>query len=387
MAVRKRPTGRPGRQPTVGDLCVVMEAAVAPTWAAAEWDNVGLLVGERSRPARRALLTIDLTPAVLDEAIGGRFDVILAYHPPIFRAVKRMTPDRAVQEGLAAAALAHRIAIYSPHTALDAAPGGTNDTLAALAGLCDATPFQAAAGPKRECKLVVFVPDAAVSRVAEAVFDAGGGWIGEYKCCSFRTPGQGSFWGTAGTHPVVGERGKLELVGETRLEIIFPRGLIAEVTRAVRSAHPYEEPAFDIYPLEPLPRRGTGQGRIGRFPKPVSLGALAQHLVRKTGSANAAIVGRSGQRLRRGFVCVGAAGSLPLEVPGDPCGPGDVVLTGEVRHHEALRYQRIGAAVIALGHWASERPVLRPLAARLRRLVPGLAVTVSRKDRDPFTSV
>jgi len=360
---------------------------IAPTPAAEEWDNVGLLVGRRTWPLRRVLLTIDLTAAVLAEALGSRCDAILAYHPPIFRAVKRLIPSATEQEGLAAEALSRRIAVYSPHTALDAAQGGTNDTLADLAGLTDLSPFSPSAAIRDECKLVVFVPNAQVEKVAEAVFAAGGGRIGAYEKCSYRLSGEGTFFGTVATSPVVGKKGRLERVAETRLEVVFPLRRLAEVVAAVRGSHPYEEPAFDVYPLQSPPEGSVGQGRAGRFARPVSLGALGRLLAKKTRAANAVIVGRPGQRLSRGLVCVGAAGSLPFEIPDRPCGPGDVVITGEIRHHDALRYQRCGAAAIALGHWASERPVLRPLAKRLRPLLPAVSVTISRKDCDPFGSV
>lgn len=378
-------SARSRESPSVNDLCDVMER-IAPTWAAADWDNVGLLVGDRAWPARRVLLSIDMTPAVLDEATRGKFDVILAYHPPIFQAVKRLLPDHTTQDGLAAAALADRIAIYSPHTALDAASGGTNDTLAALAGLKELMPLQAVAESRPTCKLVVFVPDAQVDKVAEAVFAAGAGHIGDYEQCSFRLRGQGTFFGKEATRPAVGKKGRLERVSETRLEVVFLERLLGNVTAALRQAHPYEEPAFDVYRLQEPPDGQVGQGRIGRFTKSVTLAALARSLASKTGASNVVIVGRPGQRLRRGLVCVGAAGSLPFEVPAHPCQEGDVILTGEIRHHDALRYQRCGTAAIALGHWASERPVLKLLGARLRREMPAISTTVSRKDRDPFTA-
>lgn len=360
---------------------------IAPTATAAEWDNVGLLVGCPDWPARRVLLTIDTTPAVLDEAVKGRCDAVLSYHPLLFRAVKRLLPGRSNQEGLAAEALSRNVAVYSPHTALDAAPGGTNETLAALAGLVDVAPFEPAAGSTRQCKLVVFIPEAHVDRVAQAVFNAGAGAIGDYRKCSYRLHGQGTFLGTEGTHPTVGRKGRLEHVDEVRLEVVFPHGRLADVTAAVRRAHPYEVPAFDVYPLVAPPDAESGQGRVGRFDKPVGLAALATTLQKKTGAKNVAIVGKAGQKVRRGLVRVGAASSLPFDRPQTPCGPGDVVLTGEIRHHDALRYERAGATAIALGHWASERPVLTPLAGWMKRLLPGARILLSRKDRDPFDAV
>lgn len=360
--------------------------AIAPRWSAAEWDNVGLLVGSPDWPLRRLLLAIDLTPDVLEEAVRGRFDAVLAYHPPIFRATKRMIADSRRQEGLAAAALAERIAVYSPHTALDAAPGGTNDTLASLCGLEETEPVESLSPSRDEYKLVTFVPPAQLEAVAEAMFAAGAGRIGDYERCSYRLNGQGTFFGTASTSPAVGRRGRLETVNETRIEVVVPPAALAEVVAALRRAHPYEEPAFDVYPLRAPPEAARGQGRVGRWPQPVAVGRLARMLARKTGAANVSIVGNAGARAVRGLVCVGAAGSLPFEITGRPLGPGDVVITGEIRHHDALAYERCGAAAIALGHWTSERPVLTPLASRLRRMLRGVSVTVSRRDRDPFRS-
>ncbi len=376
----------PNKNTSVADFCTAMED-IAPTATAADWDNVGLLVGADDWPLRRGLLTIDTTPPVLDEAIKGRYDAVLSYHPLIFRAVKRLLPNRSQQEGLAAEALSRRIAIYSPHTALDAAPGGTNETLAVLAGLVDTAPFEPVTDSARQCKLVVFVPQAQADRVAEAVFNAGAGKIGDYEKCSYRLQGQGTFFGRPDTAPAVGRKGKLERVDEVRLEIVFPERRLADVTAAIRQAHPYEEPAFDVYPLVPSPRADSGQGRVGPFDKPVKLAALAATLQEKTGAKNVTLVGKVSQKIRRGLVCVGAAGSLPFDLPASPCGPGDVIITGEIRHHDALRYDRCGAAVIALGHWASERPVLKPLARQLKQRLPGATFALSRKDRDPFEAV
>ncbi len=394
------------RSMTVGKLCNAMEQ-IAPTWAAAEWDNVGLLAGDPDRPLRRALLTIDMTPAVLHEAIDARVDAIVSYHPPIFRAVKRFVvePRGGGTEALAAAAFANGIAVYSPHTALDSAPGGTNDAIVALCKLKDVRPFEAARKKSSEAKLVTFVPVEQVTNVAEALFAAGAGRIGEYEKCSYRVRGQGTFFGTDATNPAVGRKGRLEHVEEMRIEVLVPLRKLDAVVAAMRKTHPYEEPAFDLYPLESHPDRQLGQGRIGKFAKPVTLRGLARALARKTGARNVQLIEATSRRLAHGIrrmatrrpvqhrqdarchtalICVGSAGTLPFEIPDRQCGPGDVVITGEIRHHDALAYQRAGVSAIALGHWASERPVLTPLATRLRALLPGVAVVVSRGDGDPF---
>ena len=369
----------------VADLCDAMEK-IAPTWAAAEWDNVGLLVGDAKWAARRVLLTIDLTSAVLTEAKRTRCQAIVSYHPPIFRAIKRLLANATSQEGIAAQALSERIAIYSPHTALDAATGGTNDSLAKLCDVIDARPFHAASPPGETFKLVVFIPRANVEAVAEALYAAGAGRIGEYEKCSYRIEGLGTFLGGESTQPAVGRRGRLERVEEIRLEVVVPGGALHRVIASLYRAHPYEEPAFDVYPLKQSEKEPIGQGRMGNLKKPMSLGVLAKRLQRMTGAQCVQIVGQRAAKIRRAFICAGAAGRLPLEA-GEPCGKGDVVITGEIRHHDALQYERFGAAAIALGHWASERPVLRPLERALKKSVPAIEFVISRADCDPLRGV
>ncbi len=375
-----------GRGRTVADLCEAMDR-IAPTWSAADWDNVGLLVGSLEWPLRRVLLAIDLMPEVLDEAIAGGFDALISYHPPIFRGLKRFRPGRSSPDGVAAAALSNRIAVYTPHTALDAAPGGTNDTMAQIAGIPISAPFEAACDPVARCKFVVFVPAEHADAVAGAIFDAGGGRIGEYTHCSYRIAGEGTFFGTASTNPAVGSRGRVERVAEVRLEVIFPHARLTDVIAAVRRTHPYEEPAFDVYRLEPVPAGLIGQGRMGALATPMQVSALARNIARRIAVSGVEIAGDASMIVRRGFVCVGAAGALPLEIPGVKLGGGDVIITGEIRHHDALRYIGAGATAIALGHWASERPALGPLCVRLRKVLPGTAFVVSRRDRNPFSHI
>ncbi len=375
---------RSSAPPRVGDVCTALDR-IAPPRLAAEWDNVGLLAGDPPRACARALLAIDLTPAVLDEAVAEQCRLIVAYHPPIFRPIRAIRPGRDSPSALAAEALARGIAVYSPHTAWDAAPGGTNDALAAACGARDTRPFRSMpAADRPECKVVVFVPEAQLERVAAAMFEAGAGRIGQYSHCSFRTPGEGTFFGSEGASPKVGRRGRLERVAEVRLEAVATRDAVGALVRAIRRSHPYEEPALDIYPLEPIPSPRYGQGRIGTLARPTSLGALARTLARRTNALNPTVVGSTRLRVRRVLVCAGAAGSLPFDLVDDACGPGDAVVTGEIRHHDALRYLALGAAAIALGHWSSERPGLAALAERLRGELPRLDVRRSRRDREPF---
>ena len=366
----------------VADVCSAMET-IAPTGLAQSWDNVGLLAGDPKAVVRRALACIDLTPPVVEEAIKKKIDLLLAYHPPIFKPVSSLRADSRGTDAAVFRCIRNGIAIYATHTALDAAKGGTNDVIASLCGIKQTEPLEYVDDPSvDECKLVVFVPADQLEKIADAMFNAGAGHIGDYGRCSYRTTGQGTFLGGEATSPSIGKRGRIEYVDEVRLETIVPSKALPGVVSAMIKAHSYEEPAFDIYPLKPRPVRGIG--RVGSLPRAVTLRSLARRLKRATQAACVQIVGPSDRMIERAAIVVGAAGGLPLRTP---LSLSDVVITGEIRHHDALAIQRTGSTAIALGHWASERPVLANLAKRLQEEVPGLHANISSADVDPFHPV
>jgi len=370
------------KKTVVADVCAAMET-IAPTALAQEWDNVGLLAGDLQAAVRRVLLTIDLTGPVVDEALRKKFDLLVSYHPPIFKPIRSLCAPGSGMEALVYRCIRKGVAIYSPHTALDAAEGGTNDALARLCGIYQSDPLEYVDSPTTDhCKFVVFVPPQHVEDVATAVFEAGAGQIGDYSRCSFRTPGEGTFLGGKDANPAVGRRGRMESVKEVRLESIVRTTDLPKVIHAMREAHPYEEPAFDIYPLKPGPVRGIG--RCGKLPKTTTLEKLARRLQFQTKAKGVQMVGRREQAVDFVVIAAGAAGSLPFRIP---LNDHHVIITGEIRHHDALTIGRYGCSAIALGHWAGERPVLKLLAHRLAELLPGIFLTVSAADRDPFDSL
>lgn len=357
---------------------------IAPPRLAQPWDNVGLLAGDRRSDCAGVLICIDLTQPVLAEAISAGAGLIAAYHPPIFKAISRLVADEERQEGVVFSAISQGVAIYAMHTALDAAEGGTNDVLATACGISSAEPFEPAAPESDQCKIVVFVPPEPAEGVAKAAFDSGAGVIGQYQHCSFGVTGKGSFRGGRGAHPTVGTAGRLERVEELRLEFVVPRGNVAAVVEAVRRSHPYEQPAIDVYRLEPLPQQ-AGIGRAGRLARQTSLRALAAKLQAATGAVVVQVVGKPDRKLTSAAVCAGAAGRMPLDSPAARrC---DVIVTGEIRHHDALAFERAGKAAVALGHWASERLVLQQVARRLRSGLKGVKVRISKADRCPFRTI
>ncbi len=370
---------RTPRKSVVSDLCQAMEL-IAPTALAQEWDNVGLIAGDPAGRVRRVLLCIDLTPPVVEEAVLERIDLVVSYHPPIFKPITTLCADSAGADAVVFRCIQESIAIYAVHTALDAAEGGTNDVIACHCGIEKSEPLEYVDQPGAgEHKLVVFVPPEEVEMVADAMFNAGSGHIGDYSRCSYRVRGTGTFLGGESTSPAVGRKGRLEYVEEVRLETVVPGPALPNVIKSMIAAHSYEEPAFDVYPLKgkPVPRIG----RVGALPKAVTLSALARRLKRWTGARCVQTVGPVDRTVARAVIVAGAAGSLPFRIP---LMPSDVIITGEIRHHDALTIQRHDCTAIALGHWASERQVLAPLAKRLHDSLPDIAFTISRTDTDPF---
>ena len=384
-AVKQKPgLLRRGGRITVAEVSGALEA-IAPLGLADARDNVGLLIGEPSRGVGRLMLCIDLTAAVLAEAIALKASMVMAYHPVIYRPLSRLTSQAAP---IALQAARAGIAIYSVHTAFDSAVGGMNDMLADAIGLASRRPIVSAviAG---NCKLVVFVPPDDLARVAQAAFDAGAGRIGDYTDCSFFMPGVGTFRGGRGTHPAVGKPGRHEAVQELRLEIVCPRGSIAAVVAAVRSAHSYEQPVIDVYCLDEYPD-GCGQGRIGELHRPTSLASLIRRLKQTSGVKRVSVaVARNDTRANasasepiRRVACLAGAGGEYL--PAALAMGAELFVTGELRHHDALLANRSACHVICLGHSNSERFALRHLAARISQALPRLSVLVSKADRDPF---
>ena len=361
--------------PTVADFAAYLER-FAPSASAAEWDNVGLLLGDPAAAVERAMTCLTATPDVVEEAVRERVQLIVSHHPVLFRAVKKLTahtPDGKVVLPLARAG----IAVYSPHTSFDNCPGGINDSLCAALGVQNAVPLRPREAA-RQCKLVVFVPDSDLAKVSDAVFAAGAGVIGNYNECSFRLAGKGTFYGTDGANPAVGEKGRREDVDEWRLEVLVPERLVAPVVAAMRKAHSYEEPAFDVYPLKP--GTGGGEGRIGELAQPATLGELAERAKRELKAASVQVVGDLSRSVRRVAVACGAAGDYLVDSLRSNA---DVFLTGELRFHDALTARGAGIGVILPGHYATERPAVEELAAKLAADL-GVTAWASRRERDPL---
>jgi dinuclear metal center YbgI/SA1388 family protein len=362
----------------LAELVEVMER-IAPTAQAEEWDNVGLIAGEWGQAVSRVMLAIDLVPAVLAEATGKKAEAVIAYHPPIFKAVSRLTSPHAVFE-----AIRRGIAIYSPHTALDVAPGGTNDCLADAVGMVERSPIRPIRDPD-QLKLVTFVPAEHVDAVSAVLFAAGAGRIGKYASCSFRVQGTGTFFGEEGTNPAVGKSGRLEEVSEIRLETMVPEASASAVVAALRKSHPYEEPAFDLVRLagpESTGPAAIGMGRIGMLESLVPREVLIERVKRAAEAPHVLLAGPTTGLVKKVAVCAGSCGSV---LDAAIAQGAEVFVTGEIRHHDALRAQSAGITVICTLHSNSERLALTRLRERLAGELASVEFVLSRTDRDPMS--
>jgi dinuclear metal center YbgI/SA1388 family protein len=366
--------------PTVAAVIAFLEE-LAPPDLAAGWDNVGLLLGDRDARVRRIMTCLTVTPESAAEAVEAKAQLIVTHHPVLFRPVKRLTA--ADPEGRTLLSLARAgVAVYSPHTAYDNARGGINDAIAGALGLTDVAPLRRGEGP-RSCKVVVFVPDQDLARVSDAMFAAGAGHIGEYSQCSFRLAGTGTFFGSDATNPAVGRKGRREDVSEWRLEVVCPERSVEAVVAAMRSAHSYEEPAFDVYPLRPAASK-LGEGRVGRLPRPAALGEFAGAVKAALSAARVQVVGEAAVPVERVAIVCGSGGEFLHDAVRARA---DVFLTGEVRFHDYLAAQERGLALVLPGHYATERFGVEALAARLREPWKDVEVWASRRERDPVTWV
>ncbi len=363
--------------PSVADVVAYMDR-FAPPRLAADWDNTGLLLGDTSRPADRILTCLTVTPDVVAEAVAEGVQMIVTHHPILFRGAKKLSS--LTSEGrLLGPLLAAGIAVYSPHTSFDNCPGGINDTLAARFGLTGVKPLRPKDGA-RQCKLAVFVPEADLAKVSDAVFAAGGGVIGAYEQCSFRTPGTGTFFGTAGANPTVGQVGRREDAPELRLEVLVPEGKIDAAVRAVRAAHSYEEPAFDVYPLRASP--DGGEGRVGTLASPTTLAEFARRVKAACHATAVQSVGDGAMAVTTVAIACGAAGEFLTDAVRAKA---DVFVTGEVRFHDCLTAEAAGVGLVLPGHYASERPAVEELAGRLASAV-GATAWASVRERDPVVT-
>ncbi|MGW1343750.1 Nif3-like dinuclear metal center hexameric protein [Kribbella sp. NPDC002412] len=354
--------------PRLADVIAVLDRLYNPAWAES-WDAVGLVTGDPDQPVRRILFAVDPMRPVVDEAIAGDFDLLVTHHPLLLRGVNSVaatTPKGRVVHDL----IKSNTALHVCHTNADNANPGVSDALAAALGLQDTRPLKAMPADPTD-KLVVFVPVEETQGMLDALAKAGAGRIGDYDRAAWSGTGEGTFRPLEGANPTIGQVGDIEVVAENRLEMLVPRRNRRAVVEALKAAHSYEEPAFDIYELAALPSE-RGGGRVGVLRAPMPLRDFArlvadnlprtEHGVRVSGDPD---------RIIETVAVVGGAGDSEFDRV--RAARVDAYVTADLRHHPATeaRAYDVGPALVDVAHWASEWPWLRDADRLLREQLEG----------------
>jgi dinuclear metal center YbgI/SA1388 family protein len=336
----------------------------APKEIAWKNDNVGLQVGSGNRKVKNIILCLELNMKVIEQAIKKKCNLIISHHPLIFHPLKKIDIVRDKNSRLIEKLIKNDITLYSAHTNLDFTKDGVSFELAKKLKLKNIKFLTNL--PSNQYKLSVFVPEKSIELVSDAVFKAGGGKIGEYSQCSFRIKGEGTFIGSEKSNPSIGKKNKKEKVQEVRLEVLVSSHNLKNVISAMLESHPYEEPAYDIYPLT---NSGTnvGAGAIGELELPMDQKTFLQYVAKTINVNNFKFAEGKNGKIKRVAVC-GGSGS---EMIGNAISEGaDVYITADIKYH-AFQDAQNEILLIDAGHYETEIHSLNEVERRLREFVGG----------------
>lgn len=353
----------------------------APEKLAEEWDNVGLLIGNGMQEINRIMVCLDITPEVIEEAVSSKTDMIISHHPLIFKGMKRINSSSLAGKAIYRL-IQNNISVYAAHTNLDVAKEGVNFCLANQLELNGLTSLKYYYNEKLY-KLVVFVPAESIEEVRAAISGAGAGWTGNYSDCTFAASGIGTFRPLDGTNPYIGAHGKLEKVEEYRLETVVPQKDLPEVVKAMKEAHPYEEVAYDLYPLE-IKGESYGLGNVGYLKEPMELNSFIALVKRKLEIDTIRLIGTKDKQISKVAVFCGSFDNDWNSVLKHNV---DVLLTGDVKYHDAREALDMGLCVIDAGHFNTEKVIVSKLIKLLENKFPTVDVKESKVEEDPFKSI
>jgi dinuclear metal center YbgI/SA1388 family protein len=359
----------------IKDICKQLES-IAPLSYQESYDNSGLLVGNPNTEIKKALISLDMTEAVIDEAIRGKCGLVIAHHPIIFGGLKKLNGKNYV-ERVVIKAIKHDIALYAIHTNLDNVQQGVNARIAAKLGLEDVRILQPMSGQLK--KLVTFIPKEQHAKVSAAIHAAGAGNIGNYSETGFSQPGTGTFRGNEHSNPAIGKAGKLEQVEEIRFETIFPNHLQSAVIQALLSSHPYEEVAYDIYKLENSWDQ-LGAGMIGTLSSPVDELTFLKK-IKKTFNAQGI---RHTEFLNKKVEVVAlCGGSGAFLLPAAIASGADCYISADIKYHQF--FDADGRILLAdIGHYESEQYTKELISELIRQKYPTFALQISSINTNPI---
>ncbi|KXG75896.1 Nif3-like dinuclear metal center hexameric protein [Thermotalea metallivorans] len=331
----------------------------APSPLAERWDNVGLQIGDRDKAIHRVMVCLEVTDAVIDEAVSKNIDMIITHHPLIFKPVKSIRWDDPIGR-MIQRLIRQDIVLYCVHTNLDVADGGTNDAIALALNMEEIKPLTNTYKEKF-FKLAVFVPESHVEAVREAMCSAGAGHIGNYSHCTFQTLGIGTFQPLEGSNPFIGTRNTLERISEYKLETIVSHKMLHPTIEKMLKAHPYEEVAYDVFALE-NEVDARGMGRIGVLREPVKLSIFCEKIKSKLELQTIRIAGDANRFVRKIALCTGSGSEFIYDAYQAGC---DCYITGDVKYHDAQYALQLGIAVIDAGHFETENFACKMIAQYL----------------------
>jgi dinuclear metal center YbgI/SA1388 family protein len=331
----------------------------APKGIAWDQDNVGLQLGSANNVVKNILLCLDTTEKVVDEAIKKRCNLIISHHPLLFRAIKKIDTQTDKTSKIIQKLLKNNITLYSAHTNLDFTKDGVSFKLAERLKLEKLTFLKNLSG--NQFKLSVFVPFTHIDKVADAIHMAGGGVIGEYSHCSFRTIGTGTFKGSAKSNPALGRKHKIEYADEIKLEVMIDSFNSSKIISEMIKAHPYEEVAYDLYPLA-NENINFGIGVIGVLNKPMKEREFLKFVAKQMGIKNFRYNTGKKRTIKRVAVCGGSGGDLlPIAIQKNA----DALITADIKYH-GFDDARNKILLIDAGHYETEIIALTEVQKRLK---------------------
>jgi dinuclear metal center YbgI/SA1388 family protein len=347
----------------------------APLSYQESYDNAGLQTGHPEQDARAALLCIDVTDGVIDEALRLKANLIISHHPLIFSGLKKLTGSN-YTERLVIRAIRNNLAIYAAHTNLDAVHRGVNHKMGEKLGLQNLRILVPVTDRLR--KLVFFVPPDHADTVRQEIFRAGAGHIGEYDMCSFSSQGEGTFRGSEGSDPYVGEKGRLHTEPELKVETIFPKEREGSILRALISSHPYEEVAYDVYPLANQYDR-AGSGALGELEEPMDGPAFLRILKDRFDASQIRHTSLPDRKIRKVALCGGSGSSL---LPAAIASGAEAFVSGDFKYHQF--FDADGRILVAdIGHYESEQFTKEIFYEILTKKFPKFAVHLSEVNTNP----
>ncbi|MGE5318493.1 MAG: Nif3-like dinuclear metal center hexameric protein [Chloroflexota bacterium] len=356
------------------ELAEVIES-IAPVPTQESYDNSGLIVGNKNDELSGALITLDITEEVIDEAVSLGYNLVISHHPPIFKPLKKLTGSN-LTERCIIKAVKNSVALYAAHTNLDNSLKGVNAILAEKLGLHRTSVLQPLKGMLR--KLVVFVPESHHDFVRNAMFRAGAGVIGDYDCCSFNTSGTGTFKANEGAKPFVGKIDQLHSEPEIKIETILPSWLENKIVQAIREVHPYEEMAWDSYSLtNEYPQKGAGMhGILESSMNEKEFLNHVKHVLNVPFIKHSPLLGKN---ILKVGICGGSGNFLVEDAISSGC---DAFITGELKYHDYFMTEK-KIVLVEAGHYETEQFSKQLLYRILKEKFTTFALQISGTNSNP----